>query len=134
MEFMHGALERDKREGVSQRNEIMEDLLVNLYTRHVSNFSISSFFCRLFTLRNPGFHQVLFSLLLKNANNKFTVKRRFKVGDLNSKMNCYAFPSCGYVQHLAVSRQRVTASWVPANYTKLMVLAQKCNDKTGKEI
>lgn len=30
MEFMHGALERDKREGVSQRNESEEGLVVIL--------------------------------------------------------------------------------------------------------
>lgn len=57
MEFMHGALERDKREGVSQRNEAEEGLVVTL--RQSARQPFPSLFraqmCLLFTLEIQGF-------------------------------------------------------------------------------
>lgn len=56
MEFMHGALERDKREGVSQRNESEEGLVVIL--RQAS--TLHYFVCLFVYFTNPGFYLSLF--------------------------------------------------------------------------
>lgn len=59
MEFMHGALERDKREGVSQRNQNVKGPLWSFCDFQFCSISLSLLkaqTCLLFAVKNQGFY------------------------------------------------------------------------------